>query len=681
MSAIDIQNAKQIRDPMDVVISMTFSEDVAVTYSNRTNVKIYDDKLDQRGWPMRTLADLQGDGFALNGSAVLYDSTVSPSASNGKIGIRGNVGETLSVTVNGDSTIAGLSIMATGTNAVTFNGTTTELVDGELILPIGVSTARLSFAPASATRRVELSLLMPGTSLVVTNEDIISCTVSLRSDLSIENPTLPESELNVDVYYDTDISEAVAAISEDTPITYSAGYPNDMSPERKFYISEQVTWADNVLSIHAVDAVHFLDKEVPPRINENEHTWFFPTLSYLTAVLAYNIVSCGVEFGSKVRGYYQADSGKSVTECCVLPRGTARELVAFAMNVLRFKDLSNETTPYMSGTGTHNFLLTYVDAGAPFLRTDNFGDPWSINEDDCGNVARKVEPKIGAITVEHLTESHNAAYSPDERAGSVTFVKDGGSFVQIENQIASQMRFMFNEGDLEDTAYSNGANALPSTAAGAPYATQARDDVALLAVDAAGRVFKYTFQAGYWLFDDETPQSVTKDRRDGSTIYTQIVPQDAYFDTGWNYPLGNSTEQLWAKLADLGYVDGDAENCEVPIYGNIVNYGQTPLTFSTGDKGNTIEIEEKLHGRIVTSDKDRNPLQTAYPDLAYENLLNRSNITGSFTWKGDPRMQPRDVVEFHRLDGTVEEITLENITLHHEGGGTYAEITYRKGVC
>ena len=58
----------------------------------------------------------------------------------------------------------------------------------------------------------------------------------------------------------------------------------------------------------------------------------------------------------------------------------------------------------------------------------------------------------------------------------------------------------------------------------------------------------------------------------------------------------------------------------------------------------------------------------------------RSKTTGSFKWKGDPRMQPRDVIKFHRLDGTVEEITLENITIAHEGGGTSAEITYRKGV-
>ena len=67
------------------------------------------------------------------------------------------------------------------------------------------------------------------------------------------------------------------------------------------------------------------------------------------------------------------------------------------------------------------------------------------------------------------------------------------------------------------------------------------------------------------------------------------------------------------------------------------------------------------------------------PYTAIKTLLNRSNITGSFTWKGDPRMQPRDFFNLHRLDGTVEVCTIESIALRHEKGGTTAEITYRKG--
>ena len=69
-----------------------------------------------------------------------------------------------------------------------------------------------------------------------------------------------------------------------------------------------------------------------------------------------------------------------------------------------------------------------------------------------------------------------------------------------------------------------------------------------------------------------------------------------------------------------------------------------------------------------------------YPNRMLSVGMYRSPITGSFTWKGDPRMQPRDIIHFRRLDGTVEDVTIETITLKHAEGGTTAEITYRKGV-
>ena len=57
-----------------------------------------------------------------------------------------------------------------------------------------------------------------------------------------------------------------------------------------------------------------------------------------------------------------------------------------------------------------------------------------------------------------------------------------------------------------------------------------------------------------------------------------------------------------------------------------------------------------------------------------------SNVTGSFTFRGDPRMQPRDTFRFTRLDGTVEVATVERIEMTHEGGGTTASVHYRLGV-
>ena len=89
--------------------------------------------------------------------------------------------------------------------------------------------------------------------------------------------------------------------------------------------------------------------------------------------------------------------------------------------------------------------------------------------------------------------------------------------------------------------------------------------------------------------------------------------------------------------------------------------------------GMTMVVEPISYGQVFSESV------FLYPNYNY--LFNRSNITGSFTWKGDPRMQPRDVFTFHRLDGTTEICTIESITLKHNGGGTIAEISYRLGVC
>ncbi|MCB6234632.1 hypothetical protein, partial [Megasphaera massiliensis] len=58
-----------------------------------------------------------------------------------------------------------------------------------------------------------------------------------------------------------------------------------------------------------------------------------------------------------------------------------------------------------------------------------------------------------------------------------------------------------------------------------------------------------------------------------------------------------------------------------------------------------------------------------------ETAFGRSSHTGSFRWKGDPRMQPRDRFAFVRKDGTKQNCTIEGITFAHAGGGTYADIT------
>ena len=103
-----------------------------------------------------------------------------------------------------------------------------------------------------------------------------------------------------------------------------------------------------------------------------------------------------------------------------------------------------------------------------------------------------------------------------------------------------------------------------------------------------------------------------------------------------------------------------------------VSRDKTAVTPTPTRAGSVLELSPLVYGEV----REGNAL--VYPD--YLTLFERSNITGKFKWKGDPRMQPRDVFNFHRLDGTVEQCTIESIVLRHDGG-TVAEISYRKGVC
>lgn len=664
MSVIDVQNAKQIRDPMTVLVKMEVPEDVDVSFSNFVYVKLKDEELEERSWPMRALADLQGDGFALDGSRALYDPTVTASATNGKLGVRGDIGADLQFKVTGDSTINGLSIAATGADSVVFNGHTAYFSDGQVIIPVGASSITLEFPAAETDERVEVSLTMPGTSLQVTNDSIISCIVSLRSDLAIDNPTLPESEINIEVYNDVDISEVVASIPDDSPLTYSAGYMGDMSPERQFYISGQVTWVDNVLSIHAVDAVHFLDKETGPRLFGSESPTAEQSILQLVAGIVNLLEQGGVTPKQDHLRYINA--AKTTTEKwhCI-NRGNIRDIIAFINNVFKIDNLNASVFYYNYPASVPKaFWLTYIDAGIPTLSSIKPSVKWSVDESDCGEIKKNIETPVGRIDLKH-TEA------PDlhGKCGTVTWNKNGEAYPQFDYLTN------FFDTQVDDPALNPNPILLPFSSTGSGLVDP---DYTPSTVPARSLGSGVVFRIGiYPLMDSETPQNVkNKDYFHGGTIYSQVIPANAPRRYNITY---RTVAEAWKWLLQKGYVNSDDTTYDLIISGHFAGTYNEEKTYVGQQEGSTLEMDGLLYGKWYFCNGVTN--QVAYPDMAMQSLLDRSNITGSFIWKGDPRMQPRDVVEFHRLDGTVEEITLENITIHHEGGGTYAEITYRKGIC
>jgi len=684
MSAIDIQNSRQIRDPMDVLITLSLGTDIAMTYSGYSSAKIADGVLNQSSWPMRGLADLQGNGFPLDGSRVLYNPNTSPSQTNGKLGVRGNVGQPVSVTATGNDTIASLAISVTGAASVTLNGETTEITGSHVTLQLLNTTAALTFQPSSEDRRVEIITVLPEADFVINNDNLIKATVSLRSDLSIINPTLPESELTVEVYQDLDVSEAVGSIPEDTPITYQAGYPGDMSPVRRFYVSGQVTWKDNVLSIQAVDAVHFLDKELAFSLGVGTTGYYdtsAPSVARAQNIVNYLVKDAGVPGVTIKRTLYfyaafYNDGG--IPPNSVIEKGKSyRDIIAKIMNLFH---IDNIPTKYTANRET-DLWITYVDAGIPQVTNRKPQSKWTIQEEDAASVnltAERQIQKINATVTRYQRAVPNPYATPmktEFQIGTVDWVKGEGAFVAFDDYSA---RYLFGL----------------SKSDGAPLPQSYFEDLVSMPILPAGQTGRIDGLAGNVMpqdgssgngsnmfFDNDTPQRLYDSNL--GLEYTQIIPWNSAYADDWRFAW-KSQSAAWAGLVAAGLIGKDDQSFTLKIIGDKVLPSKEEVTYSANREGVTVDAPDAWFGSLLFATEYQSGVKQevveGMPRAGYESLLKRSNVTCSFTWKGDPRIQPRDVFTFHRLDGTDEEWTFENITITHEGGGTLAEVTARKGI-
>ena len=684
MSAIDTQNAKQIRDPMQVLISLDVPDSISMTYTGYTGTaKLYDSSFARlanyyKTWPMRKLADLQADGFPLDGSCALYNSSVTPSLANGKLGVRGHTGQTLSLTASSSSTIKALSLYVTGAASVTYGGTTASITGNQAVIQVNASSVSMSFTPTDSTHRIEVSAAIPGTSLVINNANMISATVSLRSDLSLYNQTLPESELNVEVYNDVDISEAVAGIPDDTPITYQAGYAGDMSPVRKFYIAGQVKWKDNVLSIHAVDAVHFLDNVSigAPLTNTS--------LDYLVYEIQNLLEFAGIGYQNE-RSFLP---GASTPQRWILTTEySPREYIAFCNN---YMNITDDDCVLLDGSAelSDELQVTYVDAGIPVLysRTSDHTKSIRIMEDDCTDISINIDRPVSKVnaTVNFIVKD-TIVVGPGtvQKVGSASWVKNVGVSLSFEKYADAWVTGLYLGANYDNDV----AEKLRNTYGGVYSAWKC---MVVTVPGNAGTGWNgygnsvYVSQphsVGFKLPYTDIPQDVYDNR--ANKVFSTFIPWGQAYNGTWNYDgvhTINSAADSWNMLVNAGIVRSDATSMDLDIYGAAYDFTPTEVTYSTSGNGVEVTLDNLPFLGKVLANKSNNTAIEIFPAKMLSAQMYRSNITGSFKWKGDPRMQPRDVVKFGRLDGTDEYITLENITLHHEGGGTWADITYRKGV-
>ena len=484
-----------------------------------------------------------------------------------------------------------------------------------------------------------------------TNEDLLSVELNLRSDLSPIDPTLPESEIVVRVYCDEDVSDIVKYIADDQPLTYKAGYNGTYCTTRKFYISEPVIWSDKVLTYKAVDAVHFLNNVSNPiwdssistsnmghnylSYTKRYSTWKDITTNYTASFLAcvfnYYVKQSGVTvlYDHNTDTSFGGTAVPAPNAFLLIPSGSPREHIANMMNLVRLD--------FPSGAfNVSSFYLTYVDAGIPIFKRNKPTSSWDIYEIDCGDIKENTARDIVKISPQNMTlllQTFRASSQANNSVvGSITITKQSGASVSLNTFVPM---------------------ALAKTS----------DNSAWYTAEALGSV-QYEIQ--------RTPSY-------SQTPYSSTYAFYCYNEGGF-VPWDTRLESFWNSAVSSGDIANDATEATFDLYGAAMIADKDGTEYTKTGYG-TVEQPTKTMWYGTSQLKGQDGVTYKFlPDMGFEQLLNRSNKTGSFTWKGDPRMQPRDVFTWHFLDGTTELRTIETINLKHEGGGTVATITYRKGI-
>lgn len=584
MPTIASENLKNIRQGMDVFVHVQQVQNAALTVT-QNNAKLYDlTTLQDTDITVRPLTDLQGAGFPLDGSVVLYDSTVVASSENGKLGIRSNVGSAMTVTVSASTTINALTLQIRGNGTIEANGVTYATRE-VVVIPVNATSIVITATPDSGNR-ITIENILPGIVLDFDNNNLISCTLDLESNLSIVDGSWGISSIEVQGYYPDDISQAVTNMTSGTPIIYYAGYQGDYSTPRFFYVSEAVTQKNGLITIKGEDASAKLEDVIQPesiwqtsRQNARQE-WYRKMASMVTGA--------GITLASKEADPPLVDTN-TAKYTVITKEGTYRDYIHYMMNL----------------TNKNGFYPRFIDAGIPTLRWSEPTSKWDIYKEDVGDFERVVERSINKI------------YGDDENKP-----------LQVLLNVASK-----------------------------------KTTISTLNVT-KNKVYDISYGDNY--YNSVTYSNGTLKKASDKTLHSIRLTAN------------KTTKSVKVKVKKKGKTTTKTvSKPKLSVYGYRITEQSGGVNMVTANRlGVTKEEKNLLWGRFVS-----NYNGSSYGLPNYADLFNKSNIGGSFTYKGNPHMQPRDVFRLYELDGqTYTTCTIESIETKHEDGGMISTIKYREGV-
>lgn len=567
-------------------------------------------------------------------------------------------------------------------------------------------------------RKIEIAITMPdGTVTAFREDDIIRCVVSLRGDLSPINPTLPESEIEADIYAEDVMGAVIADLPDETAITYKTGSKTSQywdSPTRYFYM-DSASWENNILHIHARDQVHKLDEEIAPlyigqKWEGQANNAVSKSLQYLAWSMRDIIDGTPEGYGNIEHFSYQSPSNYEGTSASgdqvnsLLERGTRREMIAKMMNICRFDFPEN----FLQSNYYHDsFRFTYVDAGSPlFYLEKDYWNAVTINEEDCGDIKEEREKNIEQYNfkiADILQLSGETVIPPGSSYWTQTIKAEGCSgVVKKQKYISLEYSGLIDKFYVAMTTGDNSyisiwAKTTKETgiARSRPYNTQ-------FGVGDSWKTWLQEHKYGMWLIDED----VSNNALNNTKFDFVNLSGNRWYDkeTSW-YINGveQTVAQMWQYLITNGYLAANAESATFDIHA--VAHTVTDDTIKkvrTGRNGTVEEVDGlawigEMYAINYNTPRERIKI---LPDMGLNQIARRPTMTGSFVHRNIPILQPWAHINFYFIEkiltdenemtltdengnelkiGGYEKRTVETITTTHERGGSISEITYRRG--
>ncbi len=584
---IDSENSKTIRAPLEMhcgLSAVDTSHTATITEMNSVALADtnYAEALRHTDWPVAKIADLS-QGIPLDAGVVFPEQNHVASESTGKYGIYSHTGGNIifDATVTSDT----VSLQAAGSGTLTVGGRSYTLYPYMVAdTSSGGTTKHFTTQNEDENGRVIIYGMQAGVVLEFTNDTLISVVLDLAGNLSLDEPSMEVSSIEITAYHPDDIEEIISQVSEDAPIWYYSGYPGDYSLQRCFYLAETVTQTeDGAVTIKGVDASGRLENySVRSELLHRGTSGTYPGANELYTRIRNVLRTCNIPLTHYDAPGSDLPAGTPGTygQYGVLKEQSAQDLLAAAM-------LDTHISP-------DSFWITYIDAGRPALTykykayTDSSGltiyiPPWQekvlyIYEENCADIEKSVSRKI--------------------------------------NKIAGENGYLSHQYSLRNV----------------------------------------TESVGYGVKKDAAIGEVCSAETDGEYI---AAPQIQNVSKTY-YISATGAKWLTKKAGTTG------------LYGKPLTATTEYVSEAANHAGVTLILDPFMEGKVLAPGGE-------IPN--YGQRLNGSNKTGKFVFRGDPRMQPRDVVKLVRRGGLVQLATVERIQLTHEGGGTTAEVYYRMGVC